>query len=149
MLFGLSAHVDLDSIERDLLKLLPSKCSNEEFPTVVSSEYKMRATVCFCFPDWWLECLLTVCFCWSVGVKQGFDVYLSMVNLMFYVCAWCRTGYELFFYLSICLFNFDILSINVVAIASLMAHIVNLDNGNFSMCVMDMPVMWLSMSLSS
>ncbi|CAO2823087.1 unnamed protein product [Amaranthus hypochondriacus] len=45
VLFGLSAHVDLDSIKRDLLELLPSKCSNEEFPTVVSSEYKMRATV--------------------------------------------------------------------------------------------------------
>ncbi|XP_021732221.1 pre-rRNA-processing protein TSR1 homolog [Chenopodium quinoa] len=45
VLFGLSAHVDLNSVERDLLGLLSTKCSNEAFPTVVSSEYKMRATV--------------------------------------------------------------------------------------------------------
>lgn len=45
VLFGLSAHVDLNSVERDLLALLSTKCSNELFPTVVSSEYKMRATV--------------------------------------------------------------------------------------------------------
>ncbi|KMT17059.1 hypothetical protein BVRB_2g041210 isoform A [Beta vulgaris subsp. vulgaris] len=45
VLFGLSAHVDLNSVERDLLALLSPQCSNEVFPTVVSSEYKMRATV--------------------------------------------------------------------------------------------------------
>ncbi|XP_021761213.1 pre-rRNA-processing protein TSR1 homolog [Chenopodium quinoa] len=45
VLFGLSAHVDLNSVERDLLGLLSTKCSNEAFPTVVSSDYKMRATV--------------------------------------------------------------------------------------------------------
>lgn len=45
VLFGLSANVDLNSVERDLLALLSSKCSNEAFPTVVSAEYKMRATV--------------------------------------------------------------------------------------------------------
>ncbi|XP_074279148.1 uncharacterized protein LOC141604620 [Silene latifolia] len=46
VLFGLSACVDLDSVERDLAALLsPTKCSNEVFPTVVSSEYRIRATV--------------------------------------------------------------------------------------------------------
>ncbi|KAK9748490.1 hypothetical protein RND81_02G061100 [Saponaria officinalis] len=46
VLFGLSANVDLNSLERDLVaQLSPTKCSNEVFPTVVSSEYRMRATV--------------------------------------------------------------------------------------------------------
>ncbi|KAJ8437452.1 hypothetical protein Cgig2_031973 [Carnegiea gigantea] len=45
VLFGLSANVDLGSLQRDLLALLSSQNSDELFPTAVSSEYKMRATV--------------------------------------------------------------------------------------------------------
>lgn len=46
VLFGLSANVNLGSLERDILALLSSqKNSDELFPTAVSSEYKMRATV--------------------------------------------------------------------------------------------------------
>lgn len=46
VLFGLSANVNLGSLQRDILALLSSqKNSDELFPTAVSSEYKMRATV--------------------------------------------------------------------------------------------------------
>lgn len=45
VLFGLSANVDLDSLQRDLLQVLSAQTSGDLFPTVVSSEYKMRATV--------------------------------------------------------------------------------------------------------
>ncbi|KNA18272.1 hypothetical protein SOVF_072290 [Spinacia oleracea] len=45
VLFGLSANVDLNAVERDLLGLLSSECGSEASPTVVSSEYKIRATV--------------------------------------------------------------------------------------------------------
>lgn len=45
VLFGLSANVNLGSLQRDILALLSSQNSDELFPTAVSSEYKMRATV--------------------------------------------------------------------------------------------------------
>ncbi|KAI5660919.1 hypothetical protein M9H77_20242 [Catharanthus roseus] len=45
VLFGLSSSVDLDSLEKDLLRLLSSEKDNIGFPAVASSEYKLRATI--------------------------------------------------------------------------------------------------------
>ncbi|XP_059634520.1 uncharacterized protein LOC132276897 [Cornus florida] len=45
VLFGLSASVNLISLEDDLLALLSTKGTEARFPTVASSEYKLRATV--------------------------------------------------------------------------------------------------------
>lgn len=45
VLFGLSATVNLKSLEEDLLKLLSSEDTSTLFPTVASSEYKLRITV--------------------------------------------------------------------------------------------------------
>ncbi|GMH04660.1 hypothetical protein Nepgr_006500 [Nepenthes gracilis] len=45
VLFGLSAHVDLNSLEKDILTLLSSGNIVDVPSTVASSEYKLRATV--------------------------------------------------------------------------------------------------------
>ncbi|KAL9255003.1 Pre-rRNA-processing protein TSR1-like protein [Drosera capensis] len=45
VLFGLSADVDLNSLEKDLLALLSAEKSGDFFSTVASSEYKLRITV--------------------------------------------------------------------------------------------------------
>ncbi|KAL9260891.1 Pre-rRNA-processing protein TSR1-like protein [Drosera capensis] len=45
VLFGLSADVDLNSLEKDLLALLSAEKSGDLFSTVASSEYKLRITV--------------------------------------------------------------------------------------------------------
>ncbi|GAB4854291.1 hypothetical protein Ancab_022877 [Ancistrocladus abbreviatus] len=45
VLFGLSAQVDLNSLERDLLTLLAPESSGDDVATVASTEYKLRATV--------------------------------------------------------------------------------------------------------
>lgn len=45
VLFGLSASVNLNSLEEDLLRLLSTEDSHSTFPTVASCEYKLRVTV--------------------------------------------------------------------------------------------------------
>ncbi|XP_022850646.1 pre-rRNA-processing protein TSR1 homolog [Olea europaea var. sylvestris] len=45
VLFGLSASVNLDAIEEDILALLSGEGNNTVFPAVASVEYKLRATV--------------------------------------------------------------------------------------------------------
>lgn len=45
VLFGLSACVNLNAVEEDILSLLAEERNTTTFPAVVSSEYKLRATV--------------------------------------------------------------------------------------------------------
>ncbi|CAA2933582.1 pre-rRNA-processing TSR1 homolog [Olea europaea subsp. europaea] len=45
VLFGLSASVNLNAIEEDILALLTGEGNNTVFPAVASMEYKLRATV--------------------------------------------------------------------------------------------------------
>ncbi|RVX16015.1 hypothetical protein CK203_005696 [Vitis vinifera] len=48
VIFGLSASVNVNSVEDDLLTLLSSKGNEPVFSTVASSEYKLRTTVGYC-----------------------------------------------------------------------------------------------------
>ncbi|KAL0341101.1 UNVERIFIED_CONTAM: Pre-rRNA-processing protein T [Sesamum radiatum] len=45
VLFGLSASVDLNSLEEDILSLLSGEGNSSTFPAIASQEYKLRATV--------------------------------------------------------------------------------------------------------
>lgn len=45
VLFGLSASLDLCSLEQDILTLLSAEGTSSGFPAVASSEFKLRATV--------------------------------------------------------------------------------------------------------
>ncbi|KAK4436352.1 Pre-rRNA-processing protein T [Sesamum alatum] len=45
VLFGLSASVDLNSLEEDILSLLSGEGNSSTFPAIASPEYKLRATV--------------------------------------------------------------------------------------------------------
>ncbi|XP_031130343.1 uncharacterized protein LOC116032081 [Ipomoea triloba] len=47
VLFGLSASLDLCSLEQDILTLLSAEGTSSGFPAVASSEFKLRATVCY------------------------------------------------------------------------------------------------------
>lgn len=63
VLFGLSASLDLCSLEQDILTLLSAEGTSSGFPAVASSEFKLRATVgyapmCYYFliiylPSWY------------------------------------------------------------------------------------------------
>ncbi|GFP86938.1 pre-rRNA-processing protein tsr1 homolog [Phtheirospermum japonicum] len=45
VLFGLSAHVNLNSLEEDIVSLLSEDKNDDVFPAIASPEYKLRATV--------------------------------------------------------------------------------------------------------
>lgn len=45
MLFGLSADVNLNSLEEDIVSLLSEEGNSTTFPALASPEYKLRVTV--------------------------------------------------------------------------------------------------------